>query len=71
VNPNLKKYFDAKNSKKPRVEVSREEFIRRLVARGETEDKAEQMATVAEGLGSQLEIGDEWVGIKQEDQPDE
>lgn len=60
----LKKYHDAKKSKKPIVYVAREEFVRRLVESGMTADEAEQQATFAEHLGSIVEIGDEWVGIK-------
>ncbi len=60
----LKRYHDAKNSKKPIVYVTREEFVRRLVESGMTADEAEQQATFAEHLGSIVEIGDEWVGIK-------
>lgn len=58
--------FKERSAKLPHVTVTREEFIRRLVERGESQEKAEQMATVAEGLGSHVEIGDEMVGIKDE-----
>ena len=44
--------FKERSAKLPHVTVTREEFIRRLVERGESQEKAEQMATVAEGLGS-------------------
>lgn len=48
----------------PQVRVSKEEFVRRLVELGEEQSKAEQMATVAESLGSRIEINNEMVGIK-------
>ena len=68
MNPaeSLQKYYKAKGraATLPYVEVTKEEFIRRLVAQGETQAKAEQSATIAEGLGSHIEIGEEMVGIK-------
>jgi hypothetical protein len=49
----------------PQVKVTKEEFVRRLVDEmGEEQSKAEQMATVAESLGSRIEINNEMVGIK-------
>lgn len=47
----------------PHVKVSKKEFIRRLVEKGESQEKAEQMAMVAELLGSKIEINNEMVGI--------
>lgn len=68
MNPaeSLKKYYESKGraAKLPYVEVTREEFIAKLVARGETQAKAEQTAAIAAGLGSHIEIGEEMVGIK-------
>lgn len=49
--------------KLPSVQVTRDEFIRRLIERGESQGKAEQIAVVAETLGSQIEINKEMVGI--------
>ena len=62
----LQKYYKAKGraATLPYVEVTRVEFIRRLMVQGETQAKAEQSADVAEGLGSHIEIGEEMVGIK-------
>lgn len=64
-NPDIQGYFAQKQraATLPQVKVSRDEFVSRLLARGETPDKAEQMAMVAEALGSQIEINNEMVGI--------
>jgi hypothetical protein len=69
MNYNIQKYLRAKEraGKLPTVKVTKQEFIRRLIASGKTEEKAEQMALVAEGLGSVIEIGDEMVGIQEEE----
>lgn len=68
VNPaeNLQRYYESKSraAKLPYVEVTREEFVARLIAQGETPEKAEQTAKIAEGLGSHIEINNEMVGIK-------
>jgi len=68
MNPaeSLQKYYEGKGraAKLPYVEVTREEFIARLIAIGETAEKAEQTAKIAEGLGSHIEINNEMVGIK-------
>lgn len=58
------KAFKERSAKLPHVKVSREEFITRLLAKGETQEKAEQTAKIAEGLGSYVEIGEEMVGIE-------
>ena len=47
----------------PHVKVTKEEFIRRLVGKGESQEKAEQMAMVAVSLGSKIEINNEMVSI--------
>ena len=62
----FKKWITQKNraATLPQVKVTKEEFVRRLVEMGEEQSKAEQMATVAESLGSRIEINNEMVGIK-------
>jgi tRNA-dihydrouridine synthase len=64
--PDLARYhaFKERAAKLPYVEVTREEFVARLIAKGETPEKAEQTAKIAEGLGSHIEINNEMVGIK-------
>ena len=47
----------------PKVLVSKEEFIQRLIATGMDEIKADNLATNAEALGSYIEINQEMVGI--------
>lgn len=61
----FQRYFAQKNraATLPQVRVSKDEFVRRLVLQGESQDKAEQMAMVAESLGSRIEINNEMVGI--------
>lgn len=63
---NIEKYLAAKNraTKLPQIQVSRDEFVRLLIERGETPEKAEQTAKIAEGLGSYVEISESMVGIK-------
>ena len=46
-----------------RISVSKDEFIQRLVASGKDATKSESMATIAQALGSYVEIGEEIVGI--------
>lgn len=55
-------------AKLPSIEVTREEFIRLSVEAGVPKEKAEFNATIAKGLGSHTRIGDQMVGIK-EDEP--
>jgi len=58
-------YFASKEraTKLPQVQVNKDEFVRRLIERGEVPEKAEQIAMVAETLGSHIEINNEMVGI--------
>lgn len=65
IHPNVQDYFNFKEeaAKLPYVEVTREEFIARLVASGESQEKAERTATIAQGLGSHIRIKNEMVGI--------
>ena len=64
----VSRYIEAKERAKtlPHIEVSRTEFIRRLVATGESQEKAERTATIAEGLGSQIEIDGFMVSVSPE-----
>lgn len=48
----------------PKVDVNKEEFVSRLLKRGETKEKAMQIAGTVESLGSRIEINNEMVGIK-------
>jgi hypothetical protein len=48
----------------PKVDVKKEEFVSRLLKKGEIKEKAEQIATVTQLLGSRIEINNEMVGIK-------
>jgi len=66
--PGIHGYFAQKQraAALPQVKVSKDEFIRRLLSRGDTSEKAEQIAMVAEALGSQIEINNEMVGITNE-----
>lgn len=66
MTPDLSRYYKFKEraAKLPHVLVTREEFIKRLVAKGETQEKAEQTANIAAGLGSHIEINNEMVGIQ-------
>jgi protein involved in temperature-dependent protein secretion len=63
---NLAKYqqFKEKAKSLPEVEVAREEFIRLMVESGETQEKAENQATVAAALGSSVMISDKLYRIK-------
>lgn len=51
-------------SKLPHIEVTTEEFVKMLVAAGQTEEKAKSQANFAKGLGSSIRIGDQMVGVK-------
>lgn len=47
----------------PHVLVTREEFIRLLIADGQTPEKAEQTVHIAEQLGSDVMVGENMVGL--------
>jgi hypothetical protein len=61
----IEKYFHQKHRAAilPQVEVSEEEFIRRLIEEGKTPEKAQQIAMTAKVLSSQIEINNEMVSI--------
>jgi hypothetical protein len=46
------------------VEVTKEEFIQRMMATGVTKEKAESHATISKLMGSSVMIGEEMVSIK-------
>lgn len=63
----IQRYISGKKriESRPPVMVTEEEFIRLLVASGESLEKAQQTAKIVKGLGSLLEINNEFVGIKE------
>ena len=59
----FQKYMKVKSSRLPEVTVSKEEFVRRMVASGCTQQTAEFQAGMSEALGSSVNIGNEMVRI--------
>ena len=62
----LKKYQDALHGPAkdyPRRKVTRQEFILLMMATGTSKKAAELQATVSQSIGSNILIGDEWVGV--------
>lgn len=62
--PNMQQYMKAKYGNLPEVEVTREQFIDKMMATGVTKEKAESHATICKLMGSSVMIGEEMVSIK-------
>lgn len=62
--PNMQRYMRAKYGNLPEVEVTREQFIEKMMATGVTKEKAESHATITKLMGSSVMIGEEMVSIK-------
>ena len=66
IQKGLDQYMESKYgppSKLPRRKVSEEEFVRLLIESGVSEEEAKSQAFFAKGIGGDLQIGQEWVGI--------
>ena len=61
---NISRYMDVKLGRYPHIEVSRNKFLEMLIAKGETAEKAEEMANVSIALGTEVLIADKLVAIK-------
>lgn len=68
--PNIQRYMAAKyGPKKPVEEVTEEEFVAAVIATGETEEKAKQIAFFSKEMGASTEIGGRMLQIKQPPKP--
>lgn len=68
IDTSLAKYYAAKarTANFPHVEVTKEEMAAKLIARGDTPERANMISNMCEVMGSHIEIGQEMVAIKKE-----